>query len=243
MEPEFIRFILFDGKHIDVDAAVAMTASEVIKAAVQHDSRAKNSVAFETQNDVPGTQNVIFEFSLADWAVDIARFVIEIMKSPTLQARPTFDFWIDAVILASYLMMDTAVFCGLEIWGDINYDKLINTAIKYKIGDLLARLEGWPAEPQKIVDTLAPIATADIIWMVKAGHWSRQLAIFGIVSRTETADTEAILRHMILEKSADELAFISDNCECLDPTSKHLIDFIIKLCEAFATEVRTYLKK
>ena len=227
--PEYIRFQLADGSHIDVIAFVAMTASDVVRAAVLHDSKLPDVTTAD-----------YFEFPLVDWPADVARIVIFTMVEP-VKIKPTFDFWIDMIALAMYLAINKIrELCAVEIFGDVDLPKLIAAAIQYRCGDVLVQLGKWAKiNDSQLTAALAPVATADIVWMISAGHWPKVIAAHGIVSRSATADTQEILRHMPLALAADQCKFILDNCEILDPTSRHLLEYIVDV----VSQIRSFLPK
>lgn len=219
--PRIIRFNTSAG-YVDASADCAIAASGFVAAAVRHNY----------------CDGAVFEISLADWDHDVAHYVIQSMGA-VIVAKPTFDFWVDSIKLAVYLAMDLADICAAEIEGEIDLAKLIDVAVEHKVAPMLAKLDDADIMPD-LVAALIPVSTEDIIWLVKVGKMARIFAACGVVSRTSTEDTQIILRHMPLAKSHVELRFILTNCEILDPTSRHMIKFIIRICEKTREFIDTY---
>lgn len=219
--PRIIRFNTPAG-YVDASADCAIAASGFVAAAVRHNY----------------CDGAVFEISLVDWDHNVVHYVIQSMMA-AITTKPTFDFWLESIKLAVYLAMDLADICAAEIEGDIDIAKLINVAAEHKVAPMLDKLDGAETMPD-LTAALIPILTGDIIWLIRAGKMARIFAACGIVSRTSTEDTQLILRHMPLAKSQVELRFILANCEILDPASRRMMKFIVRICEKTREFIDTY---
>lgn len=213
--PKVIRFNTPAG-YVDALAAEAIIASKFVAAAVRHNYR----------------DGAVFEISLVDWDHDVVQYVIQSMTA-VINAKPTFDFWLESIKLAVYLAMDLADICAAEISTDIDLARLIDVAVENKVVPMLNKLEGFVTAEMmpNLVKALAPVSTENIIWLINNDKMARIFAACGIVSRTSTEDTQTILSHTPLARSYNELSFVLDNCEILDPASRRMLKFIVRICE------------
>lgn len=227
--PRIIRFNTPAG-YVDASADCAIAASKFVDAAVRHNYCDNGAV---------------FEISLTDWDHDVVHYIVRSMMVPRdhwMATKPTFDFWLESIKLAVYLAMDLTDICAIEIDGDIDLTKLIDVATEHNVVPMLARLDDLVTIEMMpdLTAALAPVAIEDVIWLISNCKKARIFAACGAVSRTTIEDTQIILRHMPLKKSQDELRFILANCENLDPTSRHMIDAIIRHCETMRKVVENY---
>lgn len=208
-------FLLSDGVRRPVCAATIAASSEVIKAAI----------AFSCGVERPRLDQV--EYSLAEWPLDIAHAVIDVMCGTfDMSSEVEFDDWINMIALAHYLaaaQLSSIIRLRTRI---TDFEEWLKTAKMFLLPEMInVIVERNHSESfrDSLRDAMRSIDTADVVWYLDAtdspDHYDDML-VGAIISR-ETAEEQ---RQLIpfLTACVQELRYPELSHKIIDPVLRHV---------------------